>query len=71
MIQVKRLHPVLLLTISDILANLSAAWFGAAFVVPVFSDKPLSFNISVLIMDIILGIVFGGVAFRIRTIKRR
>ena len=67
----KKLHPTLFLTISDVLVNLSAGWFGAVFIVPVFSEKPLVFNIPLLILDIILGIVFCGVAFKLRTIKRR
>lgn len=67
----KKLHPALLLTVSDIFANLSAGWFGAAFIVPVFSEKPLSFNIPVLILDIILGIVSCGIAFKLKIVKRK
>jgi hypothetical protein len=36
--------------VSDLLINLSAGWFGAAFIVPAFSDRPLSVNLALLIL---------------------
>lgn len=62
----KKVHPALLLTISDIMVNLSAGWFGAAFIVPVFSDKPLNLNFWILIVNLFFGTVFMLLAYRTR-----
>lgn len=68
----KKVSPVFLLTISDIFTNLSAGWFGAAFILPAFSERPLLVNVPLLIMDLFSGIVFGTIAVKIRQyIKRR
>lgn len=32
--------PLWLITLSEVLTNLSAGWFGAAFVVPISSKRP-------------------------------
>ena len=44
--------------LSQVLANISAAWFVLAFVTPNFSNLPLTEIITVLTKDILLGIVF-------------
>jgi len=54
------------LVLSDLFVNLSAGWFGAAFIIPVFSDKPISVNLGILTTDIVLGIVFLILAFRLK-----
>ena len=56
-------NPVLYLTISDVFANLSAGWFGAALIVPTFSNAPLSFDFSILITDVFFGIVCFMIAY--------
>lgn len=43
---------------SELLVNISAFWFVAAFGVPILSDGGLVANLSVLILDTILGMVF-------------
>lgn len=59
----KEPNPYLLLTISDVFTNLSAGWFGAAFIVPTFSNLPITFNFSILITDLIFGIFCFVVAY--------
>jgi hypothetical protein len=52
--------------ISELLIDLSAGWFGAAFIVSTFSEKSLSINFGILILDIGFGILFLLVAFNLR-----
>jgi len=61
-----KINPLILLTVSDIFTNLSAGWFGAAFIVPLASDKPPTFNLLVLFLDVFFGIVFFIAAYRLR-----
>lgn len=44
--------------LSSVLGNLSAAWFGLAFITPSFLDIRKIEALPVLTLDIILGIVF-------------
>lgn len=68
----RKVSPELLLTISGICENLSSGWFGAALILPAFSDKPLSVNLPLLIMDVVFGILFGVISFKIKQyVKRR
>ncbi len=62
----RKFHPALLLTISDIMANLSAGWFGAAIIFPSFSDEPLNLHMWLLVLDILCGILFLVLAYRLR-----
>lgn len=62
----KKVHPALFLTTSDIMSNLSAGWFGAALIVPVFSGGPTSFNLLALISDLTSGMVCFVVAYKLR-----
>lgn len=67
----RKVSPELLLTISAICENLSAGWFGAALIVPAFSDKPLSLNLSVLTIDLFFGIFFFVIAFGLKRVNKR
>jgi hypothetical protein len=43
--------------ISDLFINLSAGWFGAAFILPAVSENLLTIDFRLLTADIILGIL--------------
>lgn len=45
-------------TISGLSINISAGWFGLAFLTPNFTDLLKPENTSILIRDIFFGIVF-------------
>lgn len=52
--------------ISDLLINLSAGWFGAVFIVPVFSDSSLIISLPILTGDLTMGILFLVSAIELR-----
>lgn len=52
--------------LADLLINLSAGWFGAAFIVPNFSGLWWPYNLVVLTGDILVGIVSLVAAFKLR-----
>jgi hypothetical protein len=52
--------------VGDLFINLSAGWFGAAFIVPAISQKPILINFAILTVDFILGMVFLVIAFKIK-----
>lgn len=54
------------LLISDLLINLSAGWFGAALIVPTFSNDSLTMNLWILTMDMLLGTLFLTMSFLFR-----
>ena len=56
--------------VSDLFINLSAGWFGAVFIVPVFSDSSLIFSLPVLTGDFIMGILFLVSAIELRKIGK-
>lgn len=56
--------------IADLFINLSAGWFGAVFIVPVFSDSGLIFSLPVLTGDLVMGILFLVSAIELRKIKK-
>ncbi|MEK7168618.1 MAG: hypothetical protein AAB778_01270 [Patescibacteria group bacterium] len=43
--------------ISDLFINLSAGWFGAAFILPAVSENLLTVDFRLLTADVILGIL--------------
>lgn len=57
--------PVFLLVLSDVFANLSAAWFGAAIIVPL-SSKRTKINYWLLTGNIASAILALLVAFALR-----
>ena len=59
--------------ISDLLINLSAGWFASVLIVPNFTHIRSSFNILILIADVIWGIVCLVVAIKLKrsSLKRR
>lgn len=61
-----RTDSTFLLTLANIFDNLSAGWFGAAFIVPTFSGGPLSFNLPILIIDVVSGTVCFIIAYILR-----
>jgi hypothetical protein len=52
--------------LGDLSINLSAGWFGTAFIVPAISQKPILINFVTLTVDFILGMVFLIIAFRLK-----
>jgi hypothetical protein len=54
-----------LITLADVFTNLSAGWFGAALVVPL-SVKKRKLRLLPLLTNILLGILFYGLATAIR-----
>ncbi len=61
-----RIDPVWFTLLSELFVNLSAGWFGAAFVVPAITEQPLSWDLSVLTIDVCLGMLFLVFAFQFR-----
>lgn len=43
--------------VSDLFVNLSAGWFGAAFILPAVSENLVKIDFRILTGDIILGIL--------------
>jgi hypothetical protein len=65
----KRIDSVLLMIFSEFLVNLSAGWFGAALVVPIFSVTS-SFNLYILTADILAGILSLMIAYKLRRFSK-
>jgi len=63
-----RPDPLLLAILSELFVNLSAGWFGAAFIVPISSGKIFPIKLDLLTADIIFGIVCLVIAFKVRKI---
>lgn len=61
-----RVDSTFLLTLANVFDNLSAGWFGAALIVPVFSGGPTSFNLLALISDLTSGMVCFVIAYKLR-----
>ena len=61
-----KLDAVFFNTLANIFDNLSAGWFGAAFIVPAFSGRPAEFNFPILITDLVFGTVCFVVAYTVR-----
>lgn len=55
--------------LSELFVNLSAGWFGAAFIVPVIAKKQVSVNLGVLLFNLIFGIVFLIIGFQLRELS--
>lgn len=60
---------VLFLVVSELFVNLSAGWFGAAFIAPNFSHRKAPLKYFLLTLDFILGILFLLIAFQLRRIS--
>jgi len=58
----------LLVTISDLLVNLSAGWFGVVFIVPNFSKEKGLRKLLILTLDMCAAIVCLIAAFLLRSI---
>jgi hypothetical protein len=43
--------------LADLSINLSAAWFGAAFITPLFSTPLTVFDTILLVVDVVFGIL--------------
>lgn len=59
-----RFNPIWSSVLSDLFVNLSAAWFGAAFVVPNLANQPGWF--LVLTGNLLNGIVFLAIAVKLK-----
>ena len=62
----KNLDKDLYLVISDLFINISAGWFGAAFIVPAFSKEDFTLNIGILTTNLLMGILFLVLAYKLR-----
>ncbi len=52
--------------IGDVLLNMSAAWFGAAFIIPNTYNRTTRDNLSFVTINIILGIMALAVGYKFR-----
>lgn len=59
------------LIMSELLVNLAAAWFGAAFIVPNFTGFQIPWSVLLLLGDLGIGIIFLLVAFKLRKMSKR
>ncbi|OGK09341.1 hypothetical protein A2767_03860 [Candidatus Roizmanbacteria bacterium RIFCSPHIGHO2_01_FULL_35_10] len=57
----KKLRKAILRALAGLSINLSAGWFGAAFITPNIADISEVTNILRLIYDVFLGIIFLGI----------
>lgn len=58
--------PVWWVTLSELFINLSAGWFGTAFIVPLSTKLPKRVNVLLLTINIGLGIFFLIVSFKLK-----
>lgn len=61
-----KIDPIWFAVFSDWLINLSAGWFGAAFIVSAFSNLPRRINFLLLTFDFCLSIISLVLAFKFR-----
>lgn len=52
--------------LSELFVNLASGFFGAAIVVPIFSQDSLGLNFIALTLDLAMGIFFLVLAFRLK-----
>lgn len=62
------MSPVLRNLVSDLFVNLSAGWFGAAFITPNFSQAKRANKFLLLTVNITLGIFCLSVAYFFKTL---
>jgi len=62
------LDPVLTTTLSDLSVNISAGYFGAAFITPGISRKPTAKRLMLLTTFIVAGTMWLTVAYALRKI---
>ena len=65
----RKLHPTLFLTVADIFVNLSAGWFGAAFIMPVSYESISNISLVALTVDLVFGTLCFVIAYKLRKIK--
>ena len=63
-----KFNQAFLASLSDWLINVSAGWFGAAFIVPAFSKSPKRINLLWLIIDIGFAIFSFILGYRLKAI---
>ena len=61
-----KIDPIWLAVLSELFVNLAAFWFGVAFLGSNLSGLHWPFNIVVLTVDLVFGIVCLVIAFRFR-----
>lgn len=57
--------------ISELLVDLSAGWFSAAFIVPNFAGLTAPSDFGVLTMDIVFGILCSVTALKFRKLAKK
>jgi len=60
-----RLDPLFVIILSDLFVNLSAGWFGAAFIVPLVSKRS-KLKFRVLFLNLLFGTISLVVAYVLR-----
>lgn len=60
------MDPVLLAILSDLSVNLTAGWLGAILIVSPFLKRIGKLNLRILTANLLLAIVFLGIAYLLR-----
>ena len=53
----RKIDPAFLLSLSELFINLSAGWFGAAFIVPLSVESISKINLGILTVNVGFGIL--------------
>jgi len=63
---VRQIDPQIGQILSDLFVNLSAGWLGAAFIVPIVSNRRGKIKLFILTANIILGILALIIAYQFK-----
>lgn len=66
-----KIDSITLGALSELLINLSAAWFFSAFLVPFSQDLSIQTRIVILTVDLVLGIVCLLLGIKLRRLKKQ
>jgi len=67
----KKIDPVFLLAVSDLLINLSAGWFATVLILPNLAEIHSLSNWFILTGNILAGIVSLYLGYKLRKLQRR
>lgn len=62
------IDPRMLIAVGDVFLNLSAGWFGLAFITPIAKQRTLQQNLQFIIYNILFGVVALAIGYKFRTI---
>ena len=60
------IQPGIFVAIGDVFLNLSAAWFGLAFITPLAHTRTLPENIQYVAYNIIMGVAALAIGYKFR-----